>query len=167
MAIAPQTPIVVPAVPEKTFSEQWVYNLVVHAPTSTSGNVRIELLPYDPVTKEIGPGTLNQPVYTDKLWEAISAVPEVAVAFQAVIDCVGPLRTWIDAQNAPVVTPPVVEPEVVVEPEPEVVPDIVIEPEVVVEPEPEVVPDIVTEPEPVLEEPVEELLQQKKSSKKS
>jgi len=156
MAISPQTPIVVPAVPEKTFSEQWVYNLVVHAPTSTSGNVRIELLPYDPVTQEIGPGTLNQPVYTDKLWEAVSAVPEVAVAFQAVIDCVGPLRTWIDAQNAPVVTPPVVEPEVVVvEPEPEVVPDIVIEPEVVVE------------PEPVLEEPEEELLQQKKSSKKA
>ena len=118
MAIAPQTPIVVPAVPEKTFPEQWVYNLVVHAPTSTTGNVRIELLPYDPVTKEIGPGTLNQPVYTDRLWEAVNAVPEVAVAFQAVIDCVGPLRTWIDAQNAPVVVPPVVvpEPEVVVEP---------------------------------------------------
>ena len=161
MAIEPQTPIVVPAVPEKIFSEQWVYNLVVHAPTATSGNVRIELLPYDPVTKEIGPGTLNQPVYTDKLWEAVNAVPEVAVAFQAVIDCVGPLRTWIDAQNAPVVAPPVVEPEpeVVVEPEPEVVPDIVIEPEVVVEP----VID-----EPVVEEPVvaEEVLLQKKSTKK-
>ena len=153
MAIEPQTPIVVPAVPEKTFTEQWVYNLVVHAPTATSGNVRIELLPYDPVTKEIGPGTLNQPVYTDKLWEAVNAVPEVAVAFQAVIDCVGPLRTWIDAQNAPVVVPPVVEPE------PVVVPDIVIEPEVVVEP----VID-----EPVVEEPAvtEEVLLQKKSTKK-
>lgn len=149
MAIEPQTPIVVPAVSEKIFSEQWVYNLVVHAPTATSGNVRIELLPYDPVSKEIGPGTLNQPVYTDKLWEAVNAVPEVAVAFQAVIDCVGPLRTWIDAQNAPVVTPPVVVPE------PEVVEPTVEEP-VVEEP---------TAEEPVVEEPVvEETLLQKKSS---
>ena len=158
MPIQPDTPIVIPAIPEKTFSEQWVYNLVVHAPTTTTGNVRIELLPYDPSTKEIGPGTLNQPVYTDKLWEAIKAVPEVATAFQAVIACVGPLRTWIEAQNAPVI-PPVIEPEVVIEPEPDIV----------IEPEPEVVvePDIVIEPEPVVEEPVEEILQQKKSSKKS
>ena len=45
MAIQPEQPIVVPAVPEKTYTEQWVYNLVVHAPTLTTGNVRIELLP--------------------------------------------------------------------------------------------------------------------------
>jgi hypothetical protein len=69
--------------------------------------VRIELLPYDPTTQEIGPGTLNQPVYTDQLWEAVAAVPEVAVAFQAVIDCVAPLRTWIEAQAAPAPEPPV------------------------------------------------------------
>ena len=110
MAIQPENPIVVPAVPQKTYTEQWVYNLVVHAPTLTTGNVRIELLPYDPTTQEIGPGTLNQPVYTDKLWEAVAAVPEVAVAFQAVIDCVAPLRTWIEAQNAPVPEPEPVTP---------------------------------------------------------
>ena len=116
MPIEPENPIVVPAVPEKTYTEQWVYNLVVHAPTLTTGNVRIELLPYDPATQEIGPGTLNQPVYTDKLWEAVAAVPEVAVAFQAVIDCVAPLRTWIEAQNAPVVPP---TPDFPVPPEPD------------------------------------------------
>ena len=110
MAIQPEQPIVVPAVPEKTYTEQWVYNLVVHAPTLTTGNVRIELLPYDPATQEIGPGTLNQPVYTDQLWEAVAAVPEVAIAFQAVIDCVAPLRTWIEAQNAPAPAPPEPEP---------------------------------------------------------
>ena len=110
MAIQPEQPIVVPAVPKKIFTEQWVYNLVVHAPTLTTGNVRIELLPYDPTTQEIGPGTLNQPVYTDKLWEAVAAVPEVAIAFQAVIDCVAPLRTWIEAQNEPVPTPEPVTP---------------------------------------------------------
>ncbi len=110
MAITPEEPIVVPAVPEKTYTEQWVYNLVVHAPTLTTGNVRIELLPYDPDTQEIGPGTLNQPVYTDKLWEAINEVPEVAVAFQAVIDCVGPLRAWIEAQNPAPAPPPEPEP---------------------------------------------------------
>ena len=110
MPIEPEQPIVVPAVPEKTYTEQWVYNLVVHAPTLTTGNVRIELLPYDPDTQEIGPGTLNQPVYTDQLWEAVAAVPEVAIAFQAVIDCVAPLRTWIEAQNAPAPAPPEPEP---------------------------------------------------------
>jgi hypothetical protein len=62
--------------------------------------VRIELLPYDPTTQEIGPGTLNQPVYTDQLWQAINEVPEVATAFDAVINCVGPLRSWIEAQAA-------------------------------------------------------------------
>ena len=100
MPIEPEQPIVTPAVPEKTYTEQWIYNLVVHAPTLTEGHVQIELLPYDPTTQEIGPGTLNQPVYTDQLWEAVAAVPEVAVAFQAVIDCVAPLRTWIEAQSA-------------------------------------------------------------------
>jgi hypothetical protein len=45
-------------------------------------------------------------VYTDQLWQAINEVPEVAVAFQAVIDCVGPLRTWIEAQNQPQPAPP-------------------------------------------------------------
>jgi hypothetical protein len=137
MAIIPQTPIVIPAIPEKVFSEQWVYNLNVHAPTVSTGAVSIELLPYDPAGQEIGSGSLVQSVRTDRLWEAISEVPEVATAFQAVIACVGPLRTWIEQQNNPII-PPVIEPEVIVEPE--VVIEPVVEPEVVVEPEPVVEP---------------------------
>ena len=142
MAIIPQTPIVIPAIPEKVFSEQWVYNLNVHAPTISTGAVNIELLPYDPNSQEIGAGSLVQSVRTDRLWEAINEVPEVAAAFQAVIACVGPLRTWIEQQNNPII-PPVIEPEVIVEPEPVVEPEVVIEP--VVEPE------VVVEPEPVVE----------------
>ena len=144
MAIIPTTPIVIPAIPEKTFSEQWVYNLNVHAPTPTTGYVNIELLPYNGDTQEIGAGSLMQPVRTDKLWQAVNEVPEVAIAFQAVIDSVEPLRAWIEALNNPVVEPePVIEPEPVVEP--------VIEPDPVVEPEPVVEPDPVVEPEPVVE----------------
>ena len=169
MAIVPTSPIVIPAIPEKTFSEQWVYNLNVHAPTASTGFVNIELLPYNRDTQEIGAGSLMQPVRTDKLWQAINEVPEVAVAFQAVIDCVEPLRAWIEALNNPVVVPepePVVEPEPVIEPEPvvEPQPEPVIEPEPVVEPQPE--PVVEPQPEPVVE-PTEELLQQKSSSKKS
>ena len=142
MAIIPQTPIVIPAIPEKVFSEQWVYNLNVHAPTVSTGAVNIELLPYDPNSQEIGAGSLVQSVRTDRLWEAINEVPEVAAAFQAVIACVGPLRTWIEQQSNPI-TPPVIEPEAIVEPE------TVVEPEAVVEPVVE--PEVVVEPEPVVE----------------
>ena len=175
MAIIPQTPIVIPAIPEKVFSEQWVYNLNVHAPTVSTGAVSIELLPYDPIGQEIGSGSLVQAVRTDRLWQAINEVPEVAAAFQAVIGCVGPLRTWIEQQNAPVLPPivePVVEPEVVVEPivEPEVVVEPIVEPivEPVVEPEVVVEPDVVVEPEVVVEpQPevvIEPVLQTKKTS---
>jgi NDP-sugar pyrophosphorylase family protein len=161
MAIVPPTPIVIPAIPEKTFSEQWVYNLNVHAPTVSTGVVNIELLPYNSETQEIGAGSLMQPVRTDKLWQAINEVPEVAVAFQAVIDCVEPLRAWIELQNNPVI-PPVVEPE----PEPVIEPETVIEPEPIIEPESVVEPEPVVEPDPIVE-PTEELLQQKRSTKKS
>ena len=138
MPIEPESLIVISAVQEKVFLEQWVYNLNVHAPTPTTGNVRIELLPYDPATQEIGPGSLNQPVQTDKLWQAVNEVPEVAIAFQAVINCVAPLRAWIDAQNA--TAPELVAPD----PEP-VAPD----------PEP-VAPDpapVAPDPEPVAPDP--------------
>ena len=100
MPIQPEQPIVVPAVSEKIYTQQWIHSLAVHAPTLTTGELRVQMLPYDPITQEIGPDQFNQQIYTKQLWEAVAAVPEVAIAFQAVIDCVAPLRTWIEAQAA-------------------------------------------------------------------
>jgi hypothetical protein len=107
MPIIPEQPIVVPPVPGETFTEQWIYNLVVHSPAINSGRVQIQLLPFDPVAPKIGPGDLLENIESDKLWDAVAEVPEVAAAMQAVLDAVEPLRVWIAAQS------------VVPEPEPE------------------------------------------------
>jgi len=101
MPIIPDQPIVVPPVPGETYTEQWIYNLVVHSPAINSGRVQIQLLPFDPTVPKIGPGELLENIETDRLWDAVAEVPEVAAAMQAVLAAVGPLRDWIAAQNAP------------------------------------------------------------------
>jgi len=40
----------------------------------------------------------------------VSEVPEVAIAFQAVINAVAPLQAWIDAKNSPPTPEPTPEP---------------------------------------------------------
>lgn len=98
MIQAEQT-ITIPSVAEKTFSEQWVYNLIVHAPSPTSGRVSVELLPYNSQTGELGPSEYIQSFSTDKLWEAIQEVPEMATAFNAVIAAVPAMKAWLTAQQ--------------------------------------------------------------------
>jgi hypothetical protein len=63
--------------------------------------VQIQLLPFDPTVPKIGPGELLENIETDRLWDAVAEVPEVAAAMQSVLDAVEPLRAWIAAQNAP------------------------------------------------------------------
>jgi hypothetical protein len=109
MPITPDQPIVVPAIPAETYTEQWIYNLVVHSPAINSGRVQIQLLPFDPTVPKIGPGDLLENIETDRLWDAVAEVPEVAAAMQAVLAAVGPLRAWIAAQS--VVPEPAPEPE--------------------------------------------------------
>jgi hypothetical protein len=99
MPIIPEQPIVVPPVPGETYTEQWIYNLVVHSPAINSGRVQIQLLPFDPTVPKIGPGELLENIETDRLWDAVAEVPEVAAAMQAVLVAVGPLRAWIAAQS--------------------------------------------------------------------
>jgi hypothetical protein len=137
MPIIPEQPIVVPPVPAETYTEQWIYNLVVHSPAINSGRVQIQLLPFDPVAPKIGPGELLENIETDRLWDAVAEVPEVAAAMQAVLDAIGPLRAWIAAQ---------VEPEP--EPEPEAESELEAEPEADPEADPEAEPEAESEPEP-------------------
>jgi hypothetical protein len=108
MPIIPEQPIVVPPVPGETYTEQWIYNLVVHSPAINSGRVQIQLLPFDPVAPKIGPGELLENIETDRLWDAVAEVPEVAAAMQAVLVAIGPLRAWIAARS--VVPEPEAEP---------------------------------------------------------
>jgi hypothetical protein len=108
MPITPDQPIVVPAIPAETYTEQWIYNLVVHSPAINSGRVQIQLLPFDPTVPKIGPGDLLENIKTDRLWDAVAEVPEVAAAMQAVLDAVEPLRAWIAARS--VVPEPEAEP---------------------------------------------------------
>jgi hypothetical protein len=112
MPITPDQPIVVPAIPAETYTEQWIYNLVVHSPAINSGRVQIQLLPFDPAAPKIGPGDLLENIETDRLWDAVAEVPEVAAAMQAVLAAVPALKAWIATQNAPVPEP---EPEGTIE----------------------------------------------------
>ena len=83
----------------KTYDSLWIYNLSFHAPTTDSGNMKAEFLPYNAQSKEIGPSEYLQTVSTDKLWEAVEAVPEVRDAFNAIIAAVGPLKAWVKSQQ--------------------------------------------------------------------
>jgi hypothetical protein len=108
MPIPAQNPTTVPAVPEKSFSDLWLYNINIHAPAVNSGRIYIEALPYNPDVQEIGPSSGLEVISTDQLFQAAYDVPEVGIAYQAIIDAIVPLREWIAAQNAPQ-PPPVIE----------------------------------------------------------
>lgn len=99
MPIIAETPVVIAPVPGDTYPQQWIQHLEVHSPTTEAGRVRIILRPYNPATQGLGPAAMVESIETHQLWAAAAAVPEVGAAMQAVIDCVGPLRAWIKAQE--------------------------------------------------------------------
>lgn len=104
MPISNPNPLVIPSTLEQSFSDLWLYNIIIHAPSATSGRVCIETLPYNGDTQEIGSGQYMVPIQTDQLWKAADEVPEVAAAMAAIFAAVEPLRAWIDTNNT--VLPP-------------------------------------------------------------
>ena len=100
MAIPAQNPTNIPAVPEKSFFDLWLYNINIHAPAVNSGLIYIEALPYNPDIQEIGPSSGLEVISTDSLFQAAYDVPEVGIAYQAIINAIVPLREWIAMQNA-------------------------------------------------------------------
>ena len=98
-------PVVIPSTQEKQYDTAWIYNLSVHAPANNAGRISIEVLPYNQQTQEIAPGAYVQTIHTDRLFEAMAAVPEVQQAFGAILNAIEPLRTWIAAQQTPAPAP--------------------------------------------------------------
>lgn len=99
-----------PPIPAKTFDILWIYNLAIFCPTTSKGSVKIACLPMSSSTGELGSHDQMITVQTDELFEAVQAVPEVAIAFQAVINSVAPLQEWLAAKNAPPTPEPEPEP---------------------------------------------------------
>ena len=102
MTITNPTPIIIPPTPEQEFTDLWLYNIIIHAPSVDSGLIRIETLPYNADNQHIASGDYMVPIVTDQLWNAVNEVPEVAAAMNAIFAAIEPLRAWIDAQQAPV-----------------------------------------------------------------
>jgi hypothetical protein len=101
MTITNPTPIVIPPTPQQEFPHLWISDIVVHAPAVDKGFIHIETKPYNQETKTIGADAFRSIIRTDDLWAAVNEVPEVAAAMYAIFQAVDPLRTWINAKNAP------------------------------------------------------------------
>jgi len=96
MAEIPHTTITVPAVAAKTFDKLYIYNLSAHSPVVGVGSLRLELLPFDGQT--LGPASEMVTFSSDKLFEVLAAVPEAAVAFEAITLAIPKLMEWQAAQ---------------------------------------------------------------------
>ena len=103
MPINNDTNVTVPAisaVPEKTYSHLWLTDIHIQASTNTSGIVNIHAAPYNGDTGEVAENGPVEVISTENLWGAVTEVPEVAIAMQAIFDAVEPLKAWIAANQA-------------------------------------------------------------------
>ena len=100
MSLTLPTPLEIPAVAAKSYPGLWLLNVICHAPAMQSGSIRIETLPCNLATGEIASGEHMTAIQTDRLWQAVNAVPEVAAAMGAIFAAVDPLRAWVAAQEA-------------------------------------------------------------------
>lgn len=88
------------AVTEKTFDQLWVRNLVIVAPSPTSeGQISLEWLP---MAEDGELYTTDGPrrIETAELFRAISEVPELAAAYDAVLAAIAPTARWIAEQQS-------------------------------------------------------------------
>lgn len=92
-------PVAAPAVPEKTFPIIWIRNLQIQAhDPNAEGHLYLELLPMA-VDRELYWGNGSIQIKTDHLYQAMNKVPEVAAAFDAILNCIKPLQAWIASQQ--------------------------------------------------------------------
>jgi hypothetical protein len=105
MALTAENSFIIPAISQKEYKELWLYNIVIHAPSSTSGKILIEALPYDATSGEIGPESGLKTISTERLFEVVSSVPEVQEAYFKILDAIIPLQNWINTHGELVEVP--------------------------------------------------------------
>lgn len=85
-------PIVIPAEPEKTYPDQWVYSFSLTVPTVSSGRSRMELLPFNESEFEILGGVSAEVISVP--WEiALSAIPAAQQIFDLLYTSASSFRT--------------------------------------------------------------------------
>ena len=99
MPIPNPNPVITPSIPSQDFEDLWLYNILIHSPSVSSGLISIETLPYNSEAQQIGPSQYMVPIRTDQLWKAVSEVPEVTAAMNAIFAAIEPLRAWCELQN--------------------------------------------------------------------
>jgi hypothetical protein len=93
------TPITTEPVPAKVFDKLHVYSLSAFQPTADSGSITVELLPATE-SGELAPGD-NVERISASLYPAMSEVPELAAAFQAVLAAIPATQAWLATQQRP------------------------------------------------------------------
>lgn len=91
------TPITTEPVPAKVYDKLHPYSLSVMHPTPYSGSVTIELLPATD-SGELADGSHVQRM-SCPLYPALSEVPELAAAFNAVLAAIPATQAWLAAQS--------------------------------------------------------------------
>jgi hypothetical protein len=91
------TPITTEPIPAKVFDKLHVYSLSAIQPTADSGSITVELLPATE-SGELASGDKVQRI-SAPLYPAMSEVPELASAFQAVLAAIPATQAWLNAQN--------------------------------------------------------------------
>jgi len=92
------TPITVEPIPAKVFDKLHVYTLSAIQPTTDSGSITVELLPAT-ADGELAPGSLVQRMTAPLTPEILSAVPELAAAFEAVLAAIPATQAYLAANE--------------------------------------------------------------------
>jgi hypothetical protein len=90
-------PLTTEPVPAKVFDKLHVYSLSAIQPSADSGSITVELLPATE-SGELATGDKVQRI-SAPLYPAMSEVPELAAAFQAVLAAIPATQAWLNAQN--------------------------------------------------------------------
>ena len=91
-------PIIAPPREPKAFPILWIRNLQVQAhDTMAEGKLYLEIVPMA-VDRELLPSATVE-IQTDELFSIMEAVPEVAQAFAAILNCVKPLQAELQRRK--------------------------------------------------------------------
>jgi len=81
----------------------WVSLLTISAPSTSSGRLQLETVPYNATTGEIGPAEGMKTIFTDNLFAVLShpAAIKSRAAYAAILAAIPELREIITLVEAP------------------------------------------------------------------